>query len=322
MVRAINLLVNVDASLSMTKLRKATVVHSLAKFSLLAFLLAGIYLYSLTLPVSKKTGTVAFEIKKGESVKSIASRLESEQLIRSPLFFRLIVRQNKLTVQAGMYQLSPSLPPNILAQTLTKGLAVDKKITIPEGYRSEQIAETAGLPVKDFLSAAKGLEGQLFPDTYFVKEGIMSTELVEIMHNNFLKKAGTIDKETLILASLVERETKGSAEKTIVAGILKKRLTALWPLELDATVQYLLGKPGNWWPDTTLLDRKIASPYNTYLHTGLPPAPIGNPGLDSIHAVQNPTDSPYWFYLHDKNGIIHYGATLADHAGNIAKYIK
>lgn len=306
----------------MTRQPRHIAAHYLAKFSFLAFTIAGIYCYTLTLPVSNHTTTKEFEIQKGSSVKSIALHLKSERLIRSPLFFRLIVRQNKLTVQAGMYQLSPSLAPYQLARTLTKGLTVDKKITIPEGYRSEQIAETAGLPVKEFLAAAKGLEGQLFPDTYFVKEGITSSELVKIMHDNFVKKAGEVDNQTLILSSLVERETRGDAEKSVVAGILKKRLAALWPLELDATVQYFLGKSGDWWPNTTLLDRKIKSPYNTYLHTGLPPAPIGNPGLSSIKAVQNSVDSPYWFYLHDKEGKIHYGVTLEEHNQNIAKYIK
>ena len=306
----------------MTRTKKPTVVHSLAKFSLLALLVVAGYCYTLTLPVSKNTTTKVFEIAKGESVQSIALRLKSEKLIRSPLFFRLIVRQNKLTVQAGTYQLAPSLSPAMLARTLTKGLAVDKKLTIPEGYRSEQIAETAGLPVKEFLVAAKGLEGQLFPDTYFIKEGITAPELVTIMHDNYLSKVGNIDSRTLILASLVERETRGDAEKPVVAGILLKRLSAGWALELDATVQYFLGKSGAWWPNTTLLDRKLKSPYNTYLNVGLPPGPIGNPGLSSIKAVQNSVDSPYWFYLHDKEGTIHYGATLTDHNQNIAKYIK
>ncbi len=306
----------------MTRRPKSTAVRSLAKFSLFILLLAGAYLYTLSRPVSSNADKLTFEIKKGESVKSIATRLQSTGLIRSPLLFRLIVRQNKLTVQAGMYQLSPSLTPSILAQTLTKGLAVDTKITIPEGYRLEQIAETVGLPISEFVVAAKGMEGQLFPDTYFVKAGITSDELVKIMHDNFVKKVGQVDKSTLIIASLVERETKGDVEKPLVAGIIKKRLTSGWALELDATVQYALGKPGNWWPNTTLLDRKISSPYNTYLHTGLPPAPIGNPGVPSINAALSPEESPYWFYLHDRSGSIHYGATLEEHNQNIAKYIK
>lgn len=306
----------------MTRQPKHTAALSLAKFSLLALSIGAGYLYSLTRPVSSDQSSQSFEIVKGESVKAIAEKLRESKLIRSPLYFRYLVRQHDLTIQAGMYQLSPSFSPKNIAFSLTKGLSVDTKITIPEGYRAEQIAETAGIPVKEFLSAAKGLDGQLFPDTYYVKEGITASELVAIMHANYLKKVGEIDKDTLILASLVERESGGDAEKPVVAGILKKRLSAGWKLELDATVQYFLGKPGNWWPNTTLLDRKLASPYNTYIHIGLPPAPIGNPGLASINAVRNSEDSPYWFYLHDRSGVIRYGATLEEHNQNIAKYIR
>jgi UPF0755 protein len=155
-----------------------------------------------------------------------------------------------------------------------------------------------------------------------LSDGITAHGLVTILHNNYLKKVGELDKQTLILASLVERETKGDAEKPVVAGILKKRLAQNWALELDATVQYALGKTGNWWPDTTLADRKVKSPYNTYLHPGLPPAPIGNPGLASINAVKNAEESPYYYYLHDKSGVIHYASTLEEHNQNIAKYIR
>ncbi len=299
----------------MTKSKRPTAARYLVRYSLLALLFAGIYLASLTLPVSKNATTQEFTVGKGQSVKTIAVNLKSAKLLRSPLYFRAIVRQNKLSLQAGLYQLSPSFTPTDLAKTLTKGLAIDHKLTIPEGYRLEQIAELTGL---DLVSG----EGRLFPDTYFIKEDITAPELVGLMQANFAKKVGEVDKQTLILASLVERETKGDEEKPIVAGILKKRLAAGWALELDATVQYFLGKPGAWWPNTTLLDRKLASPYNTYLHTGLPPAPIGNPGLAAINAVRNAVDSPYWFYLHDQSGTIHYGATLQEHNQNISKYIK
>ncbi len=306
----------------MTKPQRLTVAHYLAKFSFVFVLAICAIIFYISGPVDVKNSTLQdFEIKKGDSVTTIASNLKSAGLIKSVQYFRLLVRVNKLSLQAGNFKVSPDAPPNQVALILTRGKAVDKKITIPEGYRLEQIAETAGLPVKDFLTTAKGMEGQLFPDTYFVKEGITAAELVKIMHDNYLKKVGNIDKDTLILASLIERETKGDAEKPVVAGILNKRMEAGWALELDATVQYFLGKPGAWWPNTTLLDRKLKSPYNTYLNQGLPPGPICNPGLASIKAAQNPVDSDYWFYLHDRNGNIHYGATLADHNANIAKYI-
>lgn len=312
----------------MTRKRVNIVAHSLVKFSLFLLVLfggIGFYLTTLLAPVSKKDQSQSeFEIKKGDSTLSIANSLKSKNLIRSPFMFRLVVKQSGLggKLQAGFFILSPSQSTREIAQSLTKGMTKSQKLTIPEGYRLEQIAETAGFSRAEFMAVAKGMEGTLFPDTYFLKEGITAKELVDLMHANYLKKVGEIDKNTLILASLIERETRGNAEKPVVAGILSKRLASGWALELDATIQYSLGKPGDWWPNTTLLDRKLPSAYNTYLHQGLPPTPICNPGIDSINAAKNPQDSPYWFYLHDREGGIHYGVTNADHSQNIAKYIN
>lgn len=308
----------------MTNQRRNTAVRFLAKCSfglLIIAALTGFYLHSLTLPAAKSGDIQEFVVNKGESSQVIANNLQKAGLIRSSLYFRFLVKEQKLMLQAGVYQVSPTTAPNQIAVLLTEGKAADVKITIPEGYRAEQIAETAGLPTKDFMSAAKGLEGQLFPDTYFVKKGITAAELVKIMHDNFSKKVGNIDTKTLILASLVERETRGVPEKPIVAGILQKRLAANWPLELDATIQYSLGTAKNWWPDTTLLDRKTPSKYNTYLNLGLPPTPICNPGLAAINAVRSAESSPYWFYLHDKSGVIHYAVTSTEQDQNIATYI-
>lgn len=306
----------------MTKRKRPTAVRSLAKYSFHTLVLAGIYLFYLTLPVSNDTTLKQFEIQKGQSAKSIASNLKSAGLIRSPLYFKILVRIEKLSLQAGIFQIAPSTSPSQIARLLTSAKSIDRKITIPEGYRAEQIAQTANLPTAEFLLAQKGLEGRLFPDTYFLKPDFTAQELVSIMHNNFLAKVGEVDNTTLILASLVERETKGDEEKPIVAGILQKRLASGWPLELDATVQYVLGNSDNWWPNTTLLDRQINSPYNTYLNQGLPPTPIGNPGLASIQAVRNSQASPYWFYLHDRSGTIRYAKTNQEHNQNIAQYIR
>jgi len=305
----------------MTKTRKNTAVPFLARFSLLALVGAGLYLYFLTLPVSRQTSSQEFIVQTGQSAQSIAKNLHSNRLIRSPLYFRLFVRIKSLTLQAGYYQLSPHQSVSDIAHSLTRGLAKSTKLTIPEGYRAEQIALAAGLPLPDFLAAAKGLEGQLFPDTYFLKEGITAPELVKLMHDNFLQKAGSVDSSTLILASLIERETKGDAEKPLVSGILHKRLANDWPLELDATVQYIKGSARDWWPQTSLSDRQLPSRYNTYLHPGLPPSPICNPGLASLKAAASPEDSPYWFYLHDREGVIRYAKTNAEHTQNIQTYL-
>ncbi len=275
------------------------------------------------------TKSLLSEIEKGESVKRVASRLEDAGLVRSALGFRIAVKQAGLDskIQAGLYQLAPAMSAEEIAKSLTRGLK-DLRLTIPEGYRLEQIAETVestlGIPAGEVLAAGKGKEGYLFPDTYFVAPETSAAKIIETMGSTFVGKTSSLSPTAndLILASLVERETKGDAEKPLVAGILKKRLAAGWPLQLDATIQYIAGKPGDWWPTTTLLDRKRPSPYNTYLHQGLPPAPICNPGLESLKAVMNPEKSDYWYYLHDSNGVIHYAATMAEHESNIDKYLR
>jgi UPF0755 protein len=319
------ILANVDASLSMIRRQRLTAAHSLAKYSLILVVLvvAGwLYLHSISRPVDMSSPFDRFEIEPGTSVRAIAVRLHDQKIIRSPILFRAYVKLHDLSLQAGVYSLSPSQTVSEIAEVMTHGEEEAVKLTIPEGYRLEQIAEVAGIPVKEFMAAAKGMEGTLFPDTYYVKQDITKEELIELMHANYLKKVGELDLKTLTLASLIERETKHDGEKPIVAGIINKRLAEGWPLELDATIQYQLGKSGEWWPNTTLLDRKIKSPYNTYLSRGLPPGPICNPGLASIKAAKNPTDSPYWFYLHDRSGNIHYGTTLEEHNQNISKYIN
>lgn len=270
------------------------------------------------------------EIEKGESTVAIATRLKEAGLIRSVFGFRLTVKQEGLAgkLQAGTYQLSPSMSASEIAARLTKGFDTQLKLTIPEGFRTEEIAakveDVLGIPKADFLEIAKGKEGYLFPDTYLFSANTTSQQVVDRLTGVFASKTKSLKptEPDVILASLVERETKGDAEKPIVAGILKKRLDAGWPLQLDATVQYLAGREGEWWPETTLLDRQRPSPYNTYLHQGLPPGPIANSGLPSIRAVLNPQDSPYWYYLHDSDGQIHYAETIEDHEANIATYIR
>jgi UPF0755 protein len=135
-------------------------------------------------------------------------------------------------------------------------------------------------------------------------------------------------EKTIILASLVERETKTEEERPIVAGILLNRLGINMPLQIDATVQYAVASVSckakidcEWWPTTTIEDRQINSQYNTYKYANLPPAPIANPGLSSIKAVIYPEESNYLYYLHDKKGVIHYAETLEEHNANIKKYI-
>jgi len=285
-------------------------------------------LRSITSPVTKElTDKQEFVVSRGDATSVIASHLYEAGIIRSSLGFRYIVRTHNLgtELQSGTYYLSPSSSTLEIANSLTTGIA-DIIVTIPEGFRREQIAtvleEELDIPTSDFLTITTDLEGYLFPDTYYFAPSTTVSQIVLLMQKTFDAKVGDIDSDTLILASLIERETRGHDEKPVVAGILTNRLNAGWPLELDATIQYALGKSNNWWSNTTLADRQIISPYNTYSHIGLPPHPICNPGLESITAARNPSLTDYWFYLHDRNGVIHYGRTLDEHNNNINKYIK
>ena len=125
---------------------------------------------------------------------------------------------------------------------------------------------------------------------------------------------------------MLEKEVRTPQDMPIVAGILWKRLDSGWPLQADATLQYALGYQGaekTWWKKTLFeTDKEINSPYNTYQQRGLPPASIANPGLLSIRAVAFPKDSPYWYYLHDREGGIHYAQTLEEHERNIENYLR
>ena len=126
----------------------------------------------------------------------------------------------------------------------------------------------------------------------------------------------------IVLASIVQREAANEKEMPLVAGIIWNRWLKDMNFEMDATIQYALGKPGSWWPVIKVEDYKFDSPYNTYLYKGRPPTPICNPVLAAIDAVINPEKSEYLYYLHDSEGQIHPAKTYEEHLSNIEKYLK
>ena len=135
------------------------------------------------------------------------------------------------------------------------------------------------------------------------------------MTSTFDKKIKDVTYKQLIVASLLERETFADSEKPIVAGIIYKRLENDWPLQIDATLQYIKGD----WKPVYSIDKELNSPFNTYKNLGLPPSPICNPSLASIQAVANAESStPYLYYYHDSKGNSHYGKTLKEHNLNVA----
>lgn len=302
-----------------------------------------IYFRSQTQPVdiaSKEMKRVT--IYQGESVSQIASILKSQNVIKNTLIFKIYVRLKNYApnLQAGDYILSPAQNLSEVVETIRNGKTEDVKITILEGLRREEIANylqgiLGGNIEQEFLQKSRDLEGKLFPDTYFIKKGATADSVIKIMTTNFevkyketisASKSNNLSKDQIItLASIVEREVRQDKDRSLVAGILLKRLKNDWPIEADAAVQYAIGfesKEKTWWKKTlTVEDLEIDSPYNTRKNPYLPPHPICNPGLASLKAAANPQDSPYWFYLSDNEGTIHYSKTLEEHMENSNKYL-
>lgn len=303
----------------------------------------GLYLYYKegTLPVNKNDqSTKIFVITRGESLSNIAKNLANEGLIRNKIVFYLVVKKLGIErkIQAGDFRLSPSMDVYQIAKILTHG-TLDIWVTLIEGMRKEEIAQIISsnfnIPEIEFIKLAK--EGYLFPDTYLIPKDATVGSIINILENNFNKKfnkdlkekaklRNLSPEETIIIASLIEREAKFNEDRPLVASVILNRLKIGMKLDIDATIQYALGyqpKEKTWWKrNLTKEDLEIDSPYNTYKNPGLPPTPIANPGLDSIKAVINAPQTDYLYYLSDKKGRIHFAKTLEEHNENVRKYLQ
>ncbi len=288
----------------------------------------------------KDTTPVIFVVANGEGAKAIATDLAKQNLVHSSTGFYLLVKLLGIEtqLQAGDFRLNKSMDARAIALELTHGI-LDVWVTTLEGWRNEeiaaQLAKDLDIPEKEFLLYAK--EGYMFPDTYLIPRDATGAAIATMFLDNFNKKVTTQMREdakktgltfadTITLASLVEREGVSDTDRPVIAGILLKRLKADWPLQVDATLQYVLGYQPfekSWWKKSVFdEDKKINSLYNTYLNTGLPPRPIANPGLASIKAAIYPATTEYWYYLHDKTGEVHYAKTIDEHNANITKYLQ
>lgn len=291
---------------------------------------------------------VNFAIPNGSSITTIAFELENEKLVNSAFLFKLYIFLNKFdkNIQAGVYKIPAGSSLVQLVNLLGHGVN-DAKITFLEGWRAEQYAVAASTQFKKvdydiFSDLAAKYEGYLFPDTYSFPVEITEEEIINSLMENFnvktkdllteenLKKIGMTREQVVDFASIVEREVQKEEDRPVVAGILIKRWKNNELIGADATVQYAVVKtPGfevakslEWWPkELTKEDLQFDSPYNTRKNLGLIPAPISNPGLSSINAVINYKESPYNYYLTDKEGVTHFSKTLEEHNLNVQKYL-
>ena len=274
---------------------------------------------------------VTVEIKEGMTATAIADLLEEKKVVKNALVFRLLVRQRGVgsNFKPGKYEFKTGMDNEVVMDLLVKGPSIKYiKLTIPEGWTATQIAERVGARTKlikeEYLSAVQerlilveyeflrtsgaptsSLEGYLYPDTYSIQEDITAQELINMQLGRFEETTSNLNwdnaqlygrtrYEILIIASMIERETRVDDERGLVASVIYNRITKGMPLQIDATVQYALPV---WKDRLTLDDLKIDSPYNTYQNKGLPPGPICNPSAASIEAALNPTGDPYLYYV-------------------------
>lgn len=284
--------------------------------------------------------SVTINIPPGTSTSGIADILESRGVIGSRLVFQAYVRLNNFQLEAGPYTIpgDTSLADVVALLSHNQGAAA-VTVTIPEGYTARQIgalmaskglfgadaflAATRQPHQEDFLAGHDpllGLDGYLFPDTYQFSIKATAEDVVKVFLRRFGEKLtpdlrakappGVTLAQAVAMASIVEREAFFDKDRAAVAGVFYNRLAAGMPLQSDATVAYAKGQGG---ADITEADKKIDSPYNTYLHAGLPPGGISNPGLASLQAAFQPMKTDYLFYLTDKDGHAHFSKTYAQH---------
>jgi len=286
---------------------------------------------------SSKTPKI-FVVGQGEDVRKIANNLKAQKLIKDPIVFFLLTKQEGIDkqIQAGDFRLNPSMSAQEVATNLTHG-TLDIWVTIPEGLRADEIADILKAKVPGYKESWRVIleqnEGYLFPDTYLVPRGADINLVVSLLKNNFNAKYDSVkntkttnlsDAQTVIVASIIEREAVYAEDRPIVASVIMNRLSAGMVLGADPTVQYAVGYQADtksWWKkDLTVDDLAIDSPYNTRKNAGLPPTAISNPGLSAIEAALKPASTNYLYYFSDSKGHLHFATTLEGHNANIKKY--
>ena len=287
---------------------------------------------------STKEESVRVEIPSGMSVSGAAALLQQKGLIRNAKLFYYVARYPKLkkllfrgaddeafVLRSGIYYISPSMNIVQIQSILASGQQEYIKVSLPEGLTISKIAaeleENRICSAQDFISVCKSTdfaakngisgescEGFLFPDTYFLTAGMTAESVAQLMLDNFFNKIKEIPAlaemnsadlyQTVVLASIVEREYRVESEAPLIASVFKNRLRRNIGLYSCATVEYILTEiEGRPHPERILIeDTKIDNPYNTYKWAGLPPGPISNPGMVALRASADTPKTNYYFF--------------------------
>lgn len=299
-------------------------------------------------PYGKPAASVFVDIGKGTSTRAIAQELAAKGVVRAPWVF-LAVRalHPRAALQAGEYRFLSENSPFQVFDKIRRGQVFFEEITIPEGsnlydianllrtgdtVKAEDFLHVATDPalIRDLDPAAPNLEGFLFPSTYRVTHKTTSTQLCREMIAEFRKRwaplgaahPGANIHRIVTLASLVEKETAVPSERALVAAVYGNRLSSGMLLQCDPTTVYAALLENRYRGTIYKSDLASTNPYNTYLHPGLPPGPIANPGVNSLKAALEPAASPFLYFVArgDGTGAHRFSSTLAEHENNVAAF--
>jgi UPF0755 protein len=293
---------------------------------------------------------VRLTVNKGAAFSTITRELHRQGLVRYPRIISLYakLRRYDRQVHAGTYQFSPGETPNQILNKLIAGNVLKIAVTIPEGYTIRQIAKTlaeavgtdsaafyraASDPVRqaEWVVETASLEGYLFPDTYWVPWGsrvdavvdMMLSRLAAVFDSSLQERARLMNlsrHEVLTLASIIEAEARLPRERKLISAVYHNRLSRRMRLEADPTVAYAMGE---YKGRLLFKDLEIDSPYNTYLHYGLPPGPICNPGQASIKAALYPdSTSRALYFVAQGDGSHIFSLTLKDHLAAVREAMR
>jgi UPF0755 protein len=288
-------------------------------FFAICFLAIFLY-YTLSAPLSSVSIAnregVIIHIYSNEPLDTITKELEDKKVIRHAFVLKTLVVLFKFghPIIKGDYLFKERLPVWRVAWMLARGEhgISPTKVTFKEGITNSEMANILADKLKAFrkdlfFSDPKSKQGYLFPDTYFFFPLTTSEEIMNELVQNFNKKTNSLKtdidnsnhsfEDIIKMASIIQKEAKDESDASTIAGILWKRIKKGMPLQVDAVK-------------------------STYANIGFPDEPIGNPGLMAIRAALYPLDSSYLYYLHDKNGVVHYANTYDEHRKNINKYLK
>lgn len=315
---------------------------------LLIVVAAGVATLLSPVATNQSARTVLVTVPPGANARSIGALLERRGVVRHGMGFVLAARLEHVAgkMRAGHYELSPAMPPRQIALLIALGRTATDVVVIPEGFTLTQtarrlaqnhlvsestflaLAQSQGrtFHVHGFQPPSDSLEGYLFPDTYQVPKNATAHDIITQMLANFHARALADNEAALTqfpgglpaavtLASLVEREAETDKDRPLIAAVLRNRLARGMRLQCDASIQYVLPQHKS---RLFFADLRVNSPYNTYLHAGLPPGPICCPGRASLDAALHPASSDALFYVARPDGSHIFTRTLAEHDRAIA----